>query len=54
MKVVCSSTNIPKTLELDITGMEIGQRLFLRDIQVGACRGAVGVEDEVKEGKFNN
>ena len=34
VKVVCSSANIPKTLELDITGMEIGQRMFLRDIQV--------------------
>ena len=34
VKVVCSSEEIPKTLELDIAGMEIGQRIFLRDVKV--------------------
>jgi hypothetical protein len=34
VKVICSSPEIPKTLELDIAGMEIGERIFLRDIKV--------------------
>lgn len=36
VKVVCSSEEIPKTLELDIAGMEIGQRIFLRDVKLPA------------------
>jgi len=34
VKVVCSGETIPKVLELDIAGMDIGHRIFLRDIEV--------------------
>lgn len=34
VKVECSGVDIPRLLELDIAGMDIGQRIFLRDLKV--------------------
>eukprot|EP00277_Geminigera_cryophila_P006018 CAMPEP_0179430630 /NCGR_PEP_ID=MMETSP0799-20121207/15722_1 /TAXON_ID=46947 /ORGANISM="Geminigera cryophila, Strain CCMP2564" /LENGTH=214 /DNA_ID=CAMNT_0021207157 /DNA_START=326 /DNA_END=970 /DNA_ORIENTATION=- len=36
VKVVCSGDTIPEVLELDIGGMDIGDRIFLRDLKVPA------------------
>ena len=34
VKVVCSGESIPKVIEVDIAGLDIGQRIFLRDLKV--------------------
>ena len=31
---MCSGESIPKVIEVDIAGLDIGQRIFLRDLKV--------------------